>query len=51
MADFLGVRAKTVSDKISGTYDFKFTEALALQQKFFPEYDLGYLFTQAVDTA
>ena len=39
MADYLGVRAQTVSDKISGTYDFKFTEALALQQKFFPEYD------------
>lgn len=51
MADYLGVRAQTVSDKISGTYDFKFTEALALQQKFFPEYDLEYLFTKAVETA
>ncbi|HEK9911059.1 TPA: XRE family transcriptional regulator, partial [Streptococcus equi subsp. equi] len=51
MADFLGVRAQTVSDKLRGTYDFKFTEALALQQKFFPEYDLEYLFNKAVDTA
>ncbi|MCD3519855.1 XRE family transcriptional regulator [Streptococcus equi subsp. equi] len=46
MADFLGVRAQTVSDKLRGTYDFKFTEALALQQKFFPEYDLEYLLTK-----
>lgn len=51
MADFLGVRAQTISDKINGTYDFKFTEALSLQRKFFPEYDLEYLFSKAVETA
>ncbi|HES3276647.1 TPA: helix-turn-helix transcriptional regulator [Streptococcus pyogenes] len=51
MADFLGVRSQTVSDKIQGIYDFKFPEAVSLQREFFPEYDLEYLFSPAVETA
>ncbi|WP_331709081.1 helix-turn-helix domain-containing protein [Streptococcus sp. DD12] len=35
IADFLGVRSQTVSDKINGVYDFKFREAKAIQREFF----------------
>lgn len=45
MADLLHLRYQTVSDKISGVSDFKFGEALKLQRKFFPEYDLIFLFS------
>lgn len=51
MADFLGVRAQTISDKIKGKYPFTFEESLLIQEKFFPEYDLKYLFGKAVATA
>lgn len=46
IADYLGIKAQTVRDKINGTYPFKFDEAVKIQQKFFPEYDLKYLFHQ-----
>lgn len=45
MADLLHVRYQTVSDKISGTSDFKFQEAVLIQKNFFPEFDLVYLFS------
>ncbi|CQR23629.1 hypothetical protein BN1356_00001 [Streptococcus varani] len=51
MADLLGVRYQTVSDKIKGKYPFTFEETVALQRHFFPEYDLVYLFSEAVSTA
>lgn len=51
IADFLEVRAQTVSDKIKGRYPFTFNEALEIQQHFFPEYELGYLFTEVAVTA
>lgn len=51
IADFLGVRAQTVSDKLKGKYPFTFQEAVLVQEKFFPEYKLKYLFTPAVTTA
>ena len=44
IADLLNLRTATVSDKINGKYDFKFGEALKIKQKFFPEYELEYLF-------
>lgn len=46
MADTLHVRYQTVSDKISGKADFKFQEALEIQNKYFPEYDLVFLFSK-----
>lgn len=46
MADAIHVRYQTVADKINGVSDFKFNEALLIQQKFFPEYDLKYLFAR-----
>ncbi len=51
IADLLGVRAQTVSDKIREKYPFTFQEALLIQEKFFPEYEMKYLFSKAVATA
>lgn len=44
IADALGIRYQTVRDKIDGIYEFKFGEALIIQEKFFPEYDIKFLF-------
>lgn len=44
MADLLEVRYQTVSEKIDGKSDFKFGEALKIQEEFFPEYEIKYLF-------
>ncbi|CDR28687.1 helix-turn-helix domain-containing protein [Staphylococcus schweitzeri] len=44
LADLLGVRYQTVADKINGVSDFKFGEALLIKNKFFPEYEIEYLF-------
>lgn len=46
MADLLGVRYQTVSDKIHGISDFKFGEALKIKNAFFPEYDIQFLFAK-----
>lgn len=51
MADCLGVRYQTISDKIQGKYPFTFEETVKLHDKFFSEYDLVYLFSKAVSTA
>lgn len=51
IADFLGVRAQTVSDKLKGKYPFTFQEALLVQEHFFPEYELKYLFSPVNATA
>lgn len=44
MADLLGVRYQTISEKIDGKSDFKFGEALKIQEEFFPEYEIKFLF-------
>lgn len=46
MADLLGVKYQTVSDKINGKSDFKFGEAMKIQETFFPEYEIKYLFAK-----
>lgn len=46
IADLLGVRIATVSDKINGKSNFTFDEALKIEKVFFPEYTLEYLFTK-----
>lgn len=51
IADLIGVKYQTVSEKINGSSSFKFEEALAIQEKFFPEYDLVFLFSQPKATA
>ncbi|WP_274316312.1 helix-turn-helix domain-containing protein [Staphylococcus hyicus] len=46
IADLLGLRYQTVSDKINGASDFKFGEAIKIKNKFFPEYEIVYLFSR-----
>lgn len=46
MADLLGVKYQTVSEKINGKSDFKFGEAMKIQETFFPEYEIKYLFAK-----
>lgn len=47
MADFLGVDYRTIREKIDGKSDFKFGEAMAIRNRFFPEYDAEFLFSDA----
>lgn len=49
MADLLGVRYQTISEKIDGKSDFKFGEALKIQEEFFPEYEIKFLFKNRSD--
>lgn len=49
LADLLGVKYQTISEKIDGKSDFKFSEALIIQETFFPEYELKFLFSQPDD--
>lgn len=44
MADLLKVRYQTISDKIRGESEFKFSEAQLIQETFFQEYDIKFLF-------
>lgn len=46
IANLLGCRIATVSDKINGAVErgFYFDEATKVKQVFFPEYDIEYLF-------
>lgn len=46
MADLLGVKYQTISEKINGKSDFKFGEALKIQETFFPEYEIKFLFSK-----
>lgn len=50
IADLLGVRSQTVSDKINCIYDFKLGEAKKIRDTFFPEYDLLFLFSEKSKT-
>lgn len=49
MADLLGVKYQTISEKINGKSDFKFGEAIKIQETFFPEYEIKYLFSKSED--
>lgn len=44
LAELLGVRRTTVSDKINGKYRFYYDEAKKIKETFFPDLDLEYLF-------
>ncbi|MFT8824756.1 MAG: helix-turn-helix transcriptional regulator [Liquorilactobacillus mali] len=46
IADLIHVRYQTVAAKINGDSDFKFGEAVKIQERFFPEYDVKFLFDQ-----
>lgn len=44
IAELLGVRLATVSDKINGKSRFYFEEAVKIKRVFFPEFEIEYLF-------
>lgn len=44
IAKEIGRTYRTLNLKIAGKYPFTYDEALAIQEKFFPEYDLKKLF-------
>lgn len=46
LADLLGVKYQTITEKIEGNSSFKFEEALLIKRTYFPEYDLIYLFSK-----
>ncbi|MDV2911061.1 helix-turn-helix transcriptional regulator [Pediococcus acidilactici] len=50
LADLLHVRYQTVREKIDGQSSFKFDEAIKIQETFFPEYELKFLFEPNVPT-
>lgn len=50
IADLLKVRYQTVSDKIKERSDFSVREAILIQETFFSEYELKFLFEPNVPT-
>lgn len=44
IAELLGVREATVSDKVNGKSRFSVDEALKIKRVLFPKFDLVYLF-------
>ncbi|GED33990.1 XRE family transcriptional regulator [Brevibacillus centrosporus] len=46
LADSLGVRYATVSDKLNGRSRFFYDEAAHIKRKFFPKCKIEYLFEQ-----
>lgn len=49
IANVLGLRVATVYDKINGHSNFTFNEAQQIKRRFFPEYDIEYLFCSEED--
>lgn len=44
VADFLGIHRNSVTNKLNGDSNFSVDESMKLQEKFFPDLDLKYLF-------
>ena len=44
LASFLGISTKTVSNKIAGSYDWKYRETVKVRNEFFPDLEIEYLF-------
>ena len=51
LADLLGVRHATISDKINGKFRFYYDEAVKIKNAFFPDLSLEYLFENEDKTA
>ncbi|MTD40105.1 helix-turn-helix domain-containing protein [Erwinia sp. CPCC 100877] len=45
IAQLIGVKYQTVSEKINGQSTFKLDEVLKISETFFPEYKIEYLFS------
>ena len=46
MADFLGIHRNSVANKINGSSSFSIEESVKIQEKYFPELGLKYLFSR-----
>lgn len=46
MADFLGIHRNSVANKINGSSSFSIEESVKIQEKYFPELGLKYLFSK-----
>lgn len=44
LADYLGIHRNSVANKIKGDSSFTIEESVKIQEKFFPELELKYLF-------
>lgn len=51
IADLLGLRAATISDKINGKFPFKLCEAFKIKNNFFPSLTIDYLFDVSLEQA
>lgn len=48
LAEKLGVRPATISDKINGKFPFTLDEVVAIKKSFFPNLSLEYLFSNEI---
>lgn len=48
IANFLDINRGTLSYKLAGIHSINLDEALRIARKFFPEYDIYYLFKELV---
>lgn len=46
IAKVISKSTRTFKDKLKGKYDFYFSEMLAIQEKFFPEFKMEFLFKE-----
>ncbi|MEA0555598.1 helix-turn-helix transcriptional regulator [Lysinibacillus irui] len=51
IAEKIGVRVATVSDKLNGKYPFTLDEATAIKNIFFPNLSMDYLFSGVANVA
>lgn len=49
IADLLGLRTATISDKINGKFPFKLWEAFKIKNYFFPSLTIDYLFDASLE--
>ena len=47
MAKKIGVSQRTFYSKFFGNTEFTFSEAITIQQEFFPDIDIAHLFTKS----
>lgn len=48
VAEKLGVRAATISDKMNGKFPFTLDEVVTIKKSFFPNLTLEYLFSNEI---
>lgn len=51
LADYLGIHRNSAANKIKGDSSFTIEESVKIQEKFFPELELKYLFKRGEEKA